>query len=91
MVALYPLRFRPILRRYLWGGRRLETVLGKRLASGNDWGESWEICDHGSDQSVVEFGPLAGTTLGQLVVPTTWLLVMVCLVSCRRPKPLKLR
>ena len=64
---LYPLRFRPILRRYLWGGRRLEDGLGKHLAPGNDWAESWEICDRGTDQSVVEFGPLAGTTLGQLV------------------------
>ncbi len=66
MTALYPLRFRPIFRPYLWGGRRLETALGKPLGSGNHWAESWEICDHGSDQSVVEFGPLAGTPLAQL-------------------------
>ncbi len=67
MPLLYPLRFRPVLRRYLWGGRRLETALGKLLPPGDDWAESWEIVDRGSDQSVVEFGPLAGTTLGQLV------------------------
>ena len=67
MVNLPPLRFRPILRRYIWGGRRLETVLGKQLGPGNDYAESWEICDHGSDQSTVEAGPLAGATLAQLV------------------------
>ena len=67
MSDLYPLRFRPILRRYLWGGRRLETVLGKSLPPGDDWAESWEIVDHGADQSTVEFGPLAGETLGGLV------------------------
>lgn len=67
MPLLYPLRFRPILRRYIWGGRRLETSLGKSLPPGNDWAESWEICDHGPDQSVVELGPLAGTTLANLV------------------------
>ena len=66
-MKLYPLRFRPILRPYPWGGRRLETVLGKPLPPGDHWAESWEIADHGPDQSVVEFGRLAGTTLGQLV------------------------
>ncbi|MBI3836584.1 MAG: class I mannose-6-phosphate isomerase [Planctomycetia bacterium] len=66
MTAFYPLRFHPILRRYLWGGRRLET-LGKPLGPFNDYAESWEIADHGTDQSVVAEGPLAGRTLGELV------------------------
>lgn len=65
--SFYPLRFRPILRQYLWGGRRLETALGKHLGHGDNWAESWEVSDHGQDQSEVEFGPLAGATLGQLV------------------------
>ena len=30
--TLYPVRFQPLLRRYLWGGRRLETSLGKHSA-----------------------------------------------------------
>lgn len=67
MTQLYPLRFQPILRRYLWGGRRLETSLGKQLGPGNDYAESWEIVDHGPDQSIVQAGPLEGTTLGKLV------------------------
>jgi mannose-6-phosphate isomerase len=65
--ALYPLRFRPIFRRYIWGGRRLATSLGKSLGPGGDWAEAWEIADHGDDQSAIEFGPLAGTTLHRLV------------------------
>ena len=64
---LYPLRFEPIFRRYLWGGRRLGTVLGKPIGEGSDYAESWEVVDHGADQSRVAFGPLAGTTLGELV------------------------
>jgi len=68
MTDLYPFRFRPILKRYIWGGRRLNTHLGKTLGSGDDYAESWEICDRGPDQSVVESGPLARTTLHQLVV-----------------------
>jgi mannose-6-phosphate isomerase len=72
---LYPLRFQPLLRRYLWGGRRLETSLGKGLGPGNDWAESWEICDHGDDQSRVALGPLRGMPLGELVrggAPSCW-------------------
>lgn len=64
---LYPLRFEPTFRRYLWGGRRLETVLHKPIGGGDDYAESWEIVDHGDDQSVVAAGPLAGATLHQLV------------------------
>lgn len=63
----YPLRFKPLFRRYLWGGRRLATMLGKAICDGDDYAESWEIVDHGDDQSIVAHGPLAGRTLGDLV------------------------
>lgn len=63
----YLLRFQPLFRRYLWGGRRLGTMLGKAIGPGDDYAESWEIVDHGDDQSVVMNGPLAGKTLGELV------------------------
>jgi mannose-6-phosphate isomerase len=61
------LRFEPLFRRYLWGGRRLATMLGKQLGEGDDYAESWEIVDHRDDQSVVVAGPLAGRTLNELV------------------------
>lgn len=67
MAALYPLRFQPLLRRYLWGGRRLQSVLGKPLPAGEDYAESWEVVDHGADQSQVVAGPRQGTSLGALV------------------------
>ncbi len=67
MTSLYPLRFRPIFRQYIWGGRRLETLLGKRLGEGEHYAESWEVVDHGADQSVVSAGPLAGRSLHELV------------------------
>ncbi|MDA7977405.1 MAG: class I mannose-6-phosphate isomerase [Pirellulales bacterium] len=66
MTKLPLLRFRPLLKRYVWGGRRL-AELGKDLGEGTDYAESWEVADHGQDQSVVAEGPLAGMTLGQLV------------------------
>lgn len=63
----YPLRFQPLFRRYLWGGRRLGTLLGKPIGEGDDYAESWEIVDHGSDQSVVLAGEHAGQALHGLV------------------------
>ena len=67
MALLYPLRFEPLFRRYLWGGRKLGTLLGKPIGEGNDYAESWEVVDRGADQSRVAAGPLAGTLLGDLV------------------------
>jgi len=49
-----PLTFQPILKRIRWGGTRLGSVLGKPLESYSDYAESWEISDHGADQSRVE-------------------------------------
>ncbi|MEM9942162.1 MAG: type I phosphomannose isomerase catalytic subunit [Planctomycetota bacterium] len=63
---MYPLRFEPIFRRYIWGGQRLGTVLNKPIGS-EKAAESWEIVDHQDDQSIVQFGPLKGKSLRQLV------------------------
>jgi len=60
------LRFTPLFRRYLWGGRRLGTLLGKPIGPEPDYAESWEIVDRGADQSVVQAGPLARRTLSEL-------------------------
>jgi mannose-6-phosphate isomerase len=68
MTPLYPLVFRPVFKRYLWGGRRLGTMLGKAIGEGNDYAESWEIADHEHGQSIVANGPLAGMSLHELVM-----------------------
>ena len=67
MSQLYPLRFRPIFREYLWGGRKLGTVLDKPIGDGPNYAESWEVVDHGTDQSVVAFGDLQDATLAEIV------------------------
>src|SRR3954451_8170157 len=67
MSVLPLLRFEPILREYIWGGRRLGTELGKPIGSGDHYAESWEIVDHGNDQSIVADGPLVGRTLHEIV------------------------
>lgn len=58
----YPLLLRPRYDEKVWGGRRLETVLGKGLPLDAAVGESLET----GDAAVVRNGPLAGRTLGEL-------------------------
>ena len=65
--SLYPLQFQPLFRSYIWGGRGLKDYLGKPIADEGVWAESWEIVDHGPDQSIITNGPLAGKTLGELI------------------------
>ncbi|HEX9998247.1 MAG TPA: type I phosphomannose isomerase catalytic subunit [Abditibacterium sp.] len=64
---LYPLKFKPYLKHYPYGGRRFAQVLEMDVAHDRDIAESWEIADHGAEQSIVVNGPLAGKTLRQLM------------------------
>ncbi len=66
MTDPYPLRFEPFFRDYLWGGRKLQTVLGKDLPANGTWAESWEIVDHPEHSSRIVNGPLAGKSLSLL-------------------------
>ncbi|HBI47102.1 MAG TPA: mannose-6-phosphate isomerase [Planctomycetales bacterium] len=66
-MLLNPIRFEPYLRPMVWGGRRLEEVLGKRLPTAEPYGESWEISDHASHPSKAVGGALAGRTLHDLM------------------------
>ena len=60
--SVYPLSFQPVFKDYIWGGRNLETRLGRELPSGTI-AESWEIAAHANGHSKVAAGPLAGSTL----------------------------
>jgi mannose-6-phosphate isomerase len=75
-MSLYPLKFRPRLVEKMWGGRKLQTVLGKSIPEGKQIGESWELFDFppGAVESSQDWvsselanGPLAGRTLHWLV------------------------
>lgn len=61
-----PLRFNPIFRRYLWGGRRLASELGKAIGD-QTCAESWEVVDRPEANSVVAFGPHSGKTLHEML------------------------
>jgi mannose-6-phosphate isomerase len=61
-MKLYPLLFEPVLKDYIWGGRNLETILGRKLPPGKI-AESWEIAAHEDGTTVVANGRFAGTPL----------------------------
>ena len=69
-MSIPPLRFHPILKAKVWGGRSLEA-LGKKLPPRVAVGESWELADlPGSipdGRSTVADGPLAGQTLHDIL------------------------
>ena len=65
---LYPLKFKPYLKFYPYGGRRFVEILElEGVPLDRDVAETWEISDHGPEQSIVINGPLAGRTLRSLM------------------------
>jgi mannose-6-phosphate isomerase len=65
-MELYPLKFREIIRRYPFGGNRIERYFKKGLQG--KIAETWEIVDLWKDRSVVKNGKLSGRNLHELVV-----------------------
>jgi mannose-6-phosphate isomerase len=63
-----PIVFEPLYMQRVWGGRELERQYSRELPDGAPYGESWEIVDRESEQSVVAGGPWAGKTLHELWV-----------------------
>lgn len=59
-----PLRFTPVYKSLVWGGRRMSSWRPD-LPEG-PIGESWDLSDHPDGMSVVAEGPLAGWTLSDL-------------------------
>ena len=62
-----PLTFKPLYMERVWGGRELERVYNRQLPDPSQpFGESWEIVDREGEQSIVDSGPLTGTSLHDL-------------------------
>ncbi len=64
---MYPIIFTPDYKEMVWGGHKLQTVLGKEIPFEHT-GESWEIACHDNGQSVVKSGRFAGMTLKELLL-----------------------
>jgi mannose-6-phosphate isomerase len=61
----YPLKFKPVYKDYIWGGRNLQK-LGKELPEGIT-AESWEVSCHPDGVSVVANGVFEGIALPALI------------------------
>lgn len=66
MNALYPLKFQPIFKEKIWGGKKLQTLFNKNIDTDNT-GESWEISAIPHNISRVSNGNLAGQSLTALI------------------------
>jgi mannose-6-phosphate isomerase len=62
-MTVYPLLLAPALHTRVWGGRKLESTLHKRLPTSDPYGESWEM----HDTVLVANGEYAGVALGNLL------------------------
>ncbi len=68
MENLYPLKFEPIYKDYIWGGSNLKNKLNKKVPNNIDrCAESWEISSIDENISVVTNGFLAGNNLQELI------------------------
>ncbi len=63
---LYPLKFKPLYKDYVWGGRNLAD-LGKTLPPDGIVAESWEISCHRNGSSIIANGAYEGTSLPELI------------------------
>jgi len=67
MNTLYPLKFKPIFKDKIWGGNRIQTILGMDFSPLPNCGEVWVVSDYQGNHSVVENGFLAGNELSELI------------------------
>ena len=63
---MYPLKMKPFLKDYIWGGTRLMEGYGKKTGL-HIVAESWEVSCHRDGESVVENGPLSGQALSSVL------------------------
>lgn len=65
-IDLYPLKFEPIFKYYLWGGTKLKSILNKKDKE-DRIAESWEISNVEGNETKVMNGPLIGKTIKNLI------------------------
>lgn len=62
---LYPLKFKPIYKHYVWGGNKLAKF--KNIEHAETISESWELSAVSGNISIIENGFLAGNTLQDII------------------------
>jgi mannose-6-phosphate isomerase len=64
---VYPLKFGPIYKERIWGGKKLREAFGRDTPRGKRIGESWELADLPRDKSKITNGEFAGETLEAVI------------------------
>ena len=63
---MYPLKLKPVIKDYLWGGTKLKTEFGYEtdleIAA-----EAWQLCCHKDGENIIENGEMAGKTLTEVL------------------------
>lgn len=65
-INLYPLKFKPILKKMIWGGDKI-GILKQMKETQDGVGESWEISGLKESNSIVSNGFLSGKTLIEII------------------------
>ncbi len=63
---LYPLKFKPLYKDYVWGGRNLQ-LFGKTIPDEGIVAESWEVACHKNGTSIIANGEYEGVPLSVLI------------------------
>lgn len=63
---MYPLKFEPIYKNKIWGGRNLKRIFNKNIHE-ESVGESWEIASHENGESIIKNGTYKSMTIQELV------------------------
>ena len=64
---MYPLKFKPILKQMLWGGKKLPATYGIEVDADTKVGESFLVSGLSQDTSVVANGEWTGKPLNELI------------------------
>ena len=67
MSKLYPLKFKPVYKDKIWGGQKINTVLGRNFSPLPNCGEVWVLSGVEGSQTEIENGFLEGNELNELV------------------------
>jgi mannose-6-phosphate isomerase len=64
-MALYPLKFTPIMQERIWGGSRLKSLF--HVETDKPIGEYWVLSGYPSAKSIISNGELAGKSLNDMI------------------------
>ncbi len=67
MNTIYPLKFQPVFKDKIWGGRKIKDVLGMDFGKLPNCGEAWVVSGVEGNPTLVKNGFLAGNELNELV------------------------